>query len=174
MAGRTMLGYKFKYEEGQLWKVNKRSRNWHCLNHVKPTEKGYIQIGLTIDGMTKKYLLHRLVYLFHNKDWDIHDASPENQIDHQEGDKSDNRIENLENVTQAQNQQNITHMNKKEIKGIYFYKTGRPRKKPWMALWNENGKQKRKSFTTEQEALEHRREMMNKHYYCPRLGINNK
>ena len=169
---REMLGYKFKYEEGQLWKVNKRSRNWHCLNHVKPRKDGYIQIDLRIDGKRKLFYLHRLVYLFHNPEWDIHDSSPDNQIDHMTGDRSDNRIENLANVNNSQNCQNITHFNKKEITGICFYKDGR--KSPWIARWQENGKRKAKSFTTEQEALEHRREMMNKHYYCPRLGINNK
>ena len=172
MAGRTMLGYKFKYEDGQLWKVDKQTKKWHCLNDLKPNKDGYIHVGLTIDGGGKKYKLHRLVYLFHNPDWNIFDTSPDNQIDHVKGDRSDNRIERLENVNNSQNQQNSTRFNKKEITGICFYK--RCTKRPWEANWYENGKRKTKCFATKQEALNHRREMMEKHYYCPRLGINNK
>jgi len=169
---REMLGNKFRYEDDKLWKMNKQTKRWRCLNDLKPHKEGYIQVELRIDGKTKLFRLHRLVYLFHNPEWDIHDSSPQNQIDHQEGNTSDNRIENLENVTQAQNQQNSTHFNKKEITGICFYKDGR--KSPWIARWQENGKRKAKSFTTEQEALDHRRKMMEKYYYCPRRGINNK
>ena len=172
MAERTMLGNRFKYEDGQLWKVDKQTKKWHCLNDLKPNKEGYIRISLTIDGGEKKYLLHRIVYLFHYPEWNIFDVSSENQIDHSNGNKSDNRIENLENVTHSQNLQNITHMNKKEITGVCFHKTGRPR--PWGANWYENGKLKTKCFATKQEALNHRREMMEKYYYCPRRGINNK
>ena len=169
---REMLGNKFRYEDDKLWKMNKQTKRWRCLNDLKPHKEGYIQVELRIDGKTKLFRLHRLVYLFHNKDWDIHDASPENQIDHQEGNTSDNRIENLENVTHSQNLQNITHKNKKEISGVCFRK--RCTKRPWEAKWYENGKQKSKWFATKQEALNHRREMMEKYYYCPRRGINNK
>ena len=122
-----------------------------------------------VDGKLKLYYLNRLVYFFHNPEWDIHDSSRDNLIDHRNGDTLDNKIDNLKNVTASQNQQNSTHYNNKLITGVYFNKnTGR---KPWRSQWRENEKHKYKFFTTEEEALEHRKKMVEKFYYCPRLGI---
>jgi hypothetical protein len=171
MTEKVMLDNRFRYDDGQLWKIDGRSGKWSCLNENKPTEHGYIQICLRIDGKMKLYMLHRLVYLFHFPEWNIFDTSPDNSIDHRDGVKANNRIENLENVNNSQNSQNITHYGGKKITGVHFCKDGR--KRSWRAYWQENGKEKSKYFTTEQEALNHRREMMNQHYYCPRLGIKN-
>ena len=171
MTEKVMLENRFRYEDDKLWKIDGRSKKWSCLNNVKPNKNGYFQICLTIDGVEKLYRLHRLVYLFHFPDWDIFDTSRDNSIDHRDGDRANNRIENLENVNHSQNCQNITHMNKKEITGVYFDK--RCTKRPWEAYWHENGRKKSKYFATEQEALDCRREMVEKLYYCPRLGIKN-
>jgi hypothetical protein len=171
MTEKVMLENRFMYEDDKLWKVDMRSGKWSCLNNVKPTEQGYIRIGLKIDGKMKMYLLHRLVYLFHNPEWNIFDTSKDNSIDHQNGKRTNNRIENLENVNNSQNKQNSTHYAEKEITGVCFRKDGR--KSPWRAHWCENGKEKAKHFVTELEALNHRREMVEKLYYCPRRGIKN-
>jgi hypothetical protein len=158
----------WKYENDNLWKMCKRSKKWINFDDNKPN-RGYINIKLRINGKSKLYLLHRLVYFFHNQNWDIYDTCRNNSIDHRNGDKLDNKIENLQNVTSSQNCQNSTHYNKKEIKGVYFHKDGR--KKSWGAQWMEDKKGKSQYFATEVEALEHRRKMVEKFYYCPRLGI---
>jgi hypothetical protein len=168
MIERELFGYLWKYENDKLWRLSK-TKKWKNFDDNKPMKNGYIQINLTIDGKRKNYYLHRLVYFFHNSDWNIHDSCRDNSIDHRNGNKLDNRVENLQNVTASQNLQNITHMNKKLIKGVNFHKHGRP--KPWCAHWYEDKKEKSKSFATENEALEHRRKMMEKHYYCPRMNI---
>lgn len=57
---------------------------------------GYRQI--MIDG--RQYYAHRLAWLFVNGEW------PENQIDHINGLRDDNRISNLRGATASENQQN--------------------------------------------------------------------
>ena len=166
MTERKMLDNIWKYENNKLWKFGKQTKKWINLDDVKPNGSGYVQICLRVNGNSKLYLLHRLVYFFHNPEWNIHDTCRNNSIDHRNGDKLDNKIENLQNVTCSQNNQNSTHKNGKLITGVYFCKDGRP--KPWRTQWRENKKKKSKHFATEEEALAHRKKMMEKFYYCPR------
>lgn len=58
---------------------------------------GYLQIG--VDG--RDYLVHRLVWLYVHGDW------PKHQIDHINGVRADNRIANLREATNAENNQNL-------------------------------------------------------------------
>jgi len=151
-----MLGNLFKYENDMLFKINKKTKKWICCNHLTPNSKGYNEVRVN----DRMMLLHRVVYLFHTPDWNIYDSCHDNSIDHINGDKLDNRIENLRVVTNSQNQQNTTHYRCKPIKGVCFLK----RKNRWAAQWYENKKPKSKSFKTEQEALEHRAKMVEIHY----------
>ena len=162
---KEMLGHIFKYEDGKLYKKHKRykpPKEWSCLLDNKPNN-GYMKCKIN----NKLYLLHRLVYLFHNPDWNIHDSSRDNSIDHMNEDKLDNRIENLKCVKHCQNKQNMTQYGGKEIKGYYFLKGEKYKNKPWRAQWVENGKQKSKCFKTEVEAKEYSEEMRKLHYYRP-------
>ena len=72
---------------------------------LKPSlgKNGYYTFGIKIDGKHKHITVHRVVYYAHNQDWDIFNGSQNNCIDHINGDKLDNRIENLRNVTNQQN-----------------------------------------------------------------------
>jgi hypothetical protein len=159
---KEMLGNMFRYEDGKLYKKHKSSKNiWRCLTDYKPTNKGYIRCKVN----DRSYFVHRLVYLFYNPNWNIYDYSANNSIDHMNGNKLDNRIENLKCVNHSQNNQNKTHRNCKEIKGYYFRKDGK--NKPWIARWNENCKQKLKAFKTQKEAKEHYEKMVELHYYRP-------
>lgn len=69
-------------------------------------EKGYVRIK--IQG--RNYRAHRVAWLYSYGEW------PDGQIDHINGDRSDNRIENLRVATNGQNQHNKKILNK--IKGI--------------------------------------------------------
>ena len=67
---------------------------------------GYIRVELWADGKGRKYLLHRLLA-------QAFIPNPENkpQVNHIDGDKRNNRLSNLEWVTQSENQ-------------IHAYRTG--------------------------------------------------
>ena len=69
---------------------------------------GYDRCDICINGTTRGIYKHRLVYKVHNPDWDIEYSSTNNQIDHINGNRHDNRIENLRLVTNQQNQWNQT------------------------------------------------------------------
>jgi hypothetical protein len=65
--------------------------------------KGYSECSLTIDGKSRKFLQHRLIYLACNPSWDIFDTSKDNCIDHINRIKTDNSIDNLRLVSQQEN-----------------------------------------------------------------------
>lgn len=60
------------------------------------TPRGYVQIG----AGGKTYLAHRLAWLHVHGEW------PANQLDHIDGDKTNNRIANLRQCVDAENAQN--------------------------------------------------------------------
>lgn len=90
--------------------------------------KGYWQVGVD----RKRYLAHRVIFALH------HRRIP-GQIDHINGDKCDNRIENLREVDNAQNQWNtgLRSTNKSGVKGVYWHKGI----KRWVASCRHGGKQ---------------------------------
>jgi len=73
----------------------------------------------------KNYKAHRLAWLF------VHGYFPENGIDHVNQNKTDNRIENLREVSQSCNMKNckIRKENISGITGVSWYKRG----KKWRA-----------------------------------------
>ena len=61
-----------------------------------PNGDGYLQIRVC----SRKYRAHRLAWLYHFGEW------PEDQIDHINRNRSDNRISNLRDISHKQNLQN--------------------------------------------------------------------
>ncbi len=75
------------------------------------------EIGIRFGG--KRYLAHRLAW------WFEHGEMPK-QIDHQNGNPSDNRLDNLRPCTQSENLQNKRGHNKAGLpKGVSYRKGGR-------------------------------------------------
>ena len=77
----------------------------------------YLCINFMINKKTHNILLHRLIFYAHNPSWDIYDNSKDNVIDHDNGDRRDNRIENLQCVTHQENE-----FNKHSTKGYSWNK----------------------------------------------------
>lgn len=64
------------------------------------TTRGYLRISITINKKTKQIAVHRLIYAYH---YGIDELISHEVIDHVNGIKDDNRIENLEGVTIREN-----------------------------------------------------------------------
>ena len=103
--------------------------------------KGYIRIKLK----GYKNYAHRMAWFLYYGNW------PEKDLDHINGIRDDNRIENLKEVSNRENSQNrVSHRNGK-LFGCYFHKQN----KKWYAQIRINGKIKYIGlFNTEQEAHE--------------------
>ena len=106
---------------------------------IRSTDRdGYIKIQLMTE--CKKYNIrgHRLAWFLH------YGTLPINSIDHIDGNKSNNKIDNLRDVTHQQN-----HMNRTTAKG-YSWKKSANKFKSYI---NINKKRKHLGYyTTEQEA----------------------
>jgi hypothetical protein len=90
--------------------------------------KGYVQISINY----KCFLAHRLAWLITHGEW------PPDQIDHRDGDRTNNRINNLRLAT---NQENIRNSktkvnNTSGVSGVCFHN----RRKKWRARIRANGK----------------------------------
>jgi hypothetical protein len=64
------------------------------IGHKRPD--GYLATKVSYQS----YLVHRLVWLYVTGEW------PKNQIDHRDGNRTNNRFENLRDATQSENNQN--------------------------------------------------------------------
>ena len=141
-------GLKLKvYESGEIYRLNKKG--W-ILHKSKVNCKGYSPIKLN----NKSFLKHRVIYKAFNPDWDITDSSLDNQIDHINRVRDDNRIINLRVVTNQQNQQN------NNCKGYYWHNT----KKRWISKVWLGKKTYSKYCKTEEEAIQAVHELRTKYY----------
>jgi HNH endonuclease len=94
---------------------------------------GYVVVGLN----GKKYRQHRLAWLY------VYGCWPDQTIDHKDGDRANNRIDNLRVLPQSINVQNRRTASKNStsgVLGVYFS----ARRNGYMASVTTNGHQKRK------------------------------
>ena len=109
----NILKEYFEYRDGHLW--------W--IKHRNSTIVGR-QFGCNKDGYRfgtfkyKTYKEHRLIWLYHYGEW------PKDQLDHINGVRDDNRIENLREVNNQQNHLNLgSHTDaKSKYKGVHWFK----------------------------------------------------
>lgn len=109
----------FYYKNGELyWKKSPANHIYKDMLAGSNDTKGYIQVRLH----RKKYHVHRIIWILHNG------AIPKNlYIDHIDGIKSNNKIENLRLSTNSQNQQNAKRStyNTTGVKGLSYNQASR-------------------------------------------------
>lgn len=122
MITQAELKNLFDYVDGQLvakTNVNKRKVG-DVLGSVN--DKGYLKGSVN----QRLYRVHRLVFLY------FHGFMP-TQVDHIDGNRQNNRIENLREATSAQNNQNRMATGASKIKGVVWHKQS----KKWVGLTDE-------------------------------------
>jgi len=132
----------FYYKEGSLYTAKSRQGVWKDLKAGSLRHNGYYYVRF----QNKMYLEHRLIFLYH------HGYLPK-VIDHTDGSKTNNKIENLREATQAQNCWNMKkpNTNTTGVKGVWFDKE----RNKWYAEFKTEGKKNYVGrFDTLEEATE--------------------
>lgn len=80
---------------------------------------GYLQFSMVLRGERKWWRCHRVAWLLHTGEWPTHD------IDHINGVRHDNRIENLRPVTSLENHKNAAISSRNTSGVIGVWKCGR-------------------------------------------------
>jgi hypothetical protein len=145
MLTQEVLLENFRYDEttGNLyWKV-KRSYTTDLSKPICAKDRyGYIVVCTKLSGKVKNYGVHRLIWMM------VYGFTPKN-IDHIDGNRTNNKILNLRDVTHQQNMMNRKKRadSKSAYKGIYKVKNS------WIAeIWFEKKRHYLGSFKSEHDA----------------------
>jgi hypothetical protein len=151
--------YDYNPETGVFTRLFPDGRN----NNKKPVgsfdKDGYVKIGIN----KKTYQAHRLAWFY------VHGTWPKDQIDHINGDKQDNRIDNLRVVTGAENSRNQPSrcVGKCHVPGVLWLK----RDQVWIAQIKVNKKMIHLGrFKDVDDAIAARQSANKKYGYHPNHG----
>ena len=140
----------FELRNDILWRkpyTDKRGHKREAKQLIIKVSKQGKYVNMTIRGQSYKY--HRLLWSLYHKTDIVNDM----EIDHINGDKTDNRIENLRLVTKRTNLQNMWRHRQGKLSGTYYDSSNKHRK--WIARAKVNKKGKYiGAFKTQQEAHE--------------------
>lgn len=153
--------FTYDQEAGVLTrKVNCQTRNKGSKGNLM--NNGYY--SFTVGSIL--YLSHRLIWLM------VHGWWPEN-IDHINGVRTDNRLENLRAVTRRENSRNTVRCrNSTGVTGVYINERGLPYR---ARIGNDKGKMENLgNFATLEEAAEARRKAEERLGYHPNHGKTKK
>jgi hypothetical protein len=119
-----------RYEDGKVfWKENRGAKTKKGDRAGSLNSTGYRQIQLNY----RSYCEHRIIWLL------VHGVWPDNHLDHINGDRLDNRIENLRDVTHRDNLRAFrkpTRGASSQYRGVSWHK----QKNQWCAEITFNGK----------------------------------
>lgn len=136
-----LLKELFIYKDGEFYWKKPLAARVKIGDRAGTSDKfGYRQIGIS----GKIYREHRLVWLYHCGKW------PEKNLDHINGIKWDNRIENLRDCSQQQNTWNRPQPKTQRFKGVTKAPTG----KYFASITVDGSLQYLGSFTDEIDAAE--------------------
>ena len=124
----------FAYCDGKLfWKKNTGSKPIAGKEAGCHKTKDYSMVCIN----KKQHAIHRVIFAMHN-------GYMPKQVDHINGDRRDNRIENLRATTNTQNSYNrlLSSTNTSGVKGVSWDKT----KGKWHAQLNYNGKNRHMGY----------------------------
>jgi hypothetical protein len=119
--------------------------------------RGYVHIYNKVDGKKCDQLAHRLAWFY------VHGVWPKFGIDHKDGDRGNNALENLREATNGQNQANtrIYKNNKSGHKGVFKVKESGH----WMVtIGYDNKVHNVKAFVDLTEAVAFRRALAERHH----------
>ena len=118
LAARIQRNYDYDAKSGRLIS----SRYGRTIRGKKRDKKGYLCVLCRLDKRQVFVLLHHAVWAICKGCW------PEQQIDHINGNKGDNRIENLREVSGSENKRNTLYPWKPNkdtgLPGVYKKKGG--------------------------------------------------
>lgn len=164
---------KYVPETGKLFWLErprdlaKNYAEWRRLNARFNGKEAFtaLQAGYHVGSILgKPYRAHRVAWFLHHGEW------PSNQIDHINGDRTDNRIINLRDVSHTVNQQNreARRDNTSGMSGIHWHK---PTQK-WHVRVGVDGRMKHIGyFVSFEEAIAARSDAHGKYGYTDRHGI---
>ena len=132
--------YYYDLSSGDLLHTGKTNCRLHNKKVGTKDKKGY----LVTRHKDKLYKVHRIIWLLHYGEW------PKNMLDHINGIKDDNNINNLREASSEANQQNIHHAQSNNKTG--YLGVSHCRGKFLASIWHNGSKERIGMFTSAEEA----------------------